>query len=92
MGAKYTVRAEPLPADHGADTDASCAGNGHGPPLAPLLVDAPTAARMLSISPRTLWQLTRDGAVRAVRLGRAVRYDVRDLTALVDGLKGEATP
>lgn len=44
-----------------------------------ILVDSREAARRLSISPRTLWQLTRDRVVRAVRIGKCVRYRVADL-------------
>jgi excisionase family DNA binding protein len=42
--------------------------------MEPLLVDAITAARLLGISPRTLWQLTADGAIRCRRVGRRVLY------------------
>lgn len=45
----------------------------------PLAVDARTAARMLSISPRTLWNLSNTGAVPVVRVGRRVLFQVRDL-------------
>jgi excisionase family DNA binding protein len=45
----------------------------------PLLVSPREAARMLSISPRTLWALTNVGTVRCVRIGRAVRYNPDDL-------------
>ena len=42
----------------------------------PLLVDAREAARLLAISPRTLWSLSKTGEIPVVRLGkRAVRYD-----------------
>jgi excisionase family DNA binding protein len=44
-----------------------------------ILVDAREAARRLAISPRTLWQLTRDGIVPSVRIGKCVRYRVVDL-------------
>jgi excisionase family DNA binding protein len=55
--------------------------------LTPLLVDARTASRLLAISPRTLWQLTRDGIVPAVRFGRSVRYAVEDLQAAIARLR-----
>lgn len=35
---------------------------------------APEAARLLGISPRTLWQLTKDGAVPHLRLAGRVTY------------------
>jgi excisionase family DNA binding protein len=52
----------------------------------PLLLTREAAA-FLRISERKLWQLTRDGAVPCVRLGRAVRYDRRDLIAFVEAMK-----
>jgi excisionase family DNA binding protein len=57
------------------------------PAAEPLLLTAREAAAALAISERTLWQLTKDGAVRCVRLGRAVRYDRRDLIALIEQRK-----
>lgn len=51
--------------------------------LPPLLVDTRTAARLLSISPRTLWSLTRQGDMPVIRIGRAVRYDVAALSRWV---------
>jgi excisionase family DNA binding protein len=40
----------------------------------PLLLDGIEAARLLGISPRTLWQLEKDGAIRSKRIGRRVLY------------------
>ena len=57
-------------------------------PILALLVDVPEAARLLTISPRKLWQLTHDGTLRAVRIGRAVRYDRADLQKFIDRQKG----
>jgi hypothetical protein len=55
----------------------------HGPPA--LLVDSVEAARLLSISLRSLWGLTSPrGDMPCVKLGRSVRYDVRDLVAWID--------
>ena len=52
--------------------------------VAPLLVDAATAATMLAISPRTLWQLTADGEIPVVTIGRAgKRYRPADLAAFI---------
>ena len=56
-------------------------------PIEPLLLHPPQAAHYLGISDRKLWQLTKDGAVRSVRIGRSVRYDRRDLIAYVDTLR-----
>jgi len=44
-----------------------------------ILVDAKEAARRLAVSPRTLWQLTKDRLVPVVRIGKCVRYRVTDL-------------
>jgi excisionase family DNA binding protein len=58
------------------------------PPLAvQLLLTPPQAAKALAICQRKLWELTKRGIIRATRIGRAVRYDVRDLTAFVDRAK-----
>ena len=45
----------------------------------PLLLRVPEAAKVLAISPRKLWELTNCGDIPCVRIGRAVRYDPRDL-------------
>jgi excisionase family DNA binding protein len=46
----------------------------------PLLVDAIEAARLLCVSPRTLWGITSPrGDLAAVRIGRSVRYARQDL-------------
>jgi excisionase family DNA binding protein len=49
-----------------------------------LLLTPKDAAAALSISERTLWQLTKDGTIPAVRLRRSVRYDVGALRAWLD--------
>jgi excisionase family DNA binding protein len=48
-----------------------------------LLITSKQAASMLAISERTLWQLTNDGHLPAVRFGRTVRYDLGDLRAFI---------
>ena len=61
------------------------------PALPKLLVDCRDAARMLSISPRALWSLTKNGELPAVRIGkRSVRYDVESLRRWIDQRKGGA--
>lgn len=56
-----------------------------------LLLDPIRAAQALSISPRTLWGLTRSGDIPAIRVGkRLVRYDPRDLTAYIDARRKAA--
>ncbi|RIK78413.1 MAG: DNA-binding protein [Planctomycetota bacterium] len=54
---------------------------------APLLLDSREAARRLGISARTLWTLTDEGRVKAVRINRLVKYDPRDLLAFIDSAK-----
>ena len=44
--------------------------------ISPLLVDEKTAAKLLCVSIRTLFNLRRDGALPFVRLGAAIRYRV----------------
>jgi excisionase family DNA binding protein len=48
-------------------------------PTAPLLVNAKTAARMLSIGARLLWTMTNAGEIPCVRIGRRVLYRVEAL-------------
>lgn len=49
-----------------------------------LLMTEAQAARMLSISPRKLWQLRKDGAIPYVPIGKSVRYRVSDLQRWID--------
>lgn len=44
------------------------------PRSAAMLLSANDAAKALSISTRTLWSLTANGEIPAVRIGRLVRY------------------
>lgn len=56
--------------------------------LIPLLVSPREAAKLLSISPRTLWGLTSPrGPIAVVHLGRLVRYSVDDLKSAISTLK-----
>ena len=55
--------------------------------IEPMLLTARQAARVLTISARTLWSLTKDGQIPAVRIGRAVRYDPADLRRWIDRAK-----
>ena len=57
---------------------------------APLLLRSREAAEALSISERTLWDLTKCGEIACIRIGRAVRYDPRDLLAFIERKKGVA--
>lgn len=56
-------------------------------PAKKLLYTAREAAQMLSISVRTLWTLTKAGLIRAVYIGRSVRYADSDLRLYVDCLQ-----
>jgi excisionase family DNA binding protein len=42
----------------------------------PLLLSALEAARLLNVSPRTVWSLTEAGSLPHVRIGRRVLYPV----------------
>jgi excisionase family DNA binding protein len=75
------IRAAPDPAPPAASNAAAPAA------ALPLLFTSRETARLLGISERTLWALTRRGEVPAVRIGRAVRYDRRDLIEYVDRLR-----
>ena len=55
-----------------------------------LLLNTRDAAAALAVSERTLWGLTAPrGPIPCVSIGRAVRYDVADLRAFIDGEKGD---
>jgi len=49
------------------------------PTVQPMLLTARQAAKALSVCEKTLWTLAQRGEIPAVRIGRAVRYDPRDL-------------
>jgi excisionase family DNA binding protein len=51
-----------------------------------LVTSKPAAAR-LAVCERTLWKLTASGEIRCVRIGRAKRYDVKDLDAFIERKK-----
>jgi excisionase family DNA binding protein len=51
---------------------------------AALLLNSRDAARMLAMSERALWDLMNRGEVRAIRVGRSVRYSPADLEAFVN--------
>jgi excisionase family DNA binding protein len=50
------------------------------------LLKAREAASLLAISERQLWQLTKDGKIQAIRLGKCVRYRVEDLKESLEKL------
>jgi len=46
------------------------------------------AARALSMSEKRLWNITQPrGPIPAAKIGRLVRYDIRDLLAFLDAMK-----
>lgn len=56
------------------------------------LVTLREAASRLSICERSVRNLIASGRLRRVRIGRAVRIDLRDLAAFVERAKGRQTP
>jgi excisionase family DNA binding protein len=48
------------------------------------------AAELLRLSERTVWQVTKAGQLRAVRLGKRVVYDPADLKQFVELAKSPA--
>jgi excisionase family DNA binding protein len=57
-------------------------------PTQPLLVDAREAARLLAVSPRTLYSLTRAGRLHAIPVGpRGIRYSRADLESFIASAK-----
>lgn len=53
-----------------------------------LLIDSREAAKALSICQRKLFQLTKEGKIKRVKIGVRVLYDPRDLIDFVDAQKG----
>ena len=51
------------------------------------LLKSKQSAAYLAISERKLWAITKVGDIPVVRLGRAVRYDRRDLDAFIQRAK-----
>ena len=55
--------------------------------IKPLLLTPNEAAKLLTISPRTLWELKENGKIRSIRINRLVRYDPQDLIAYIEKQK-----
>lgn len=54
----------------------------------PLLLPATEAARLLNVSPRTLWSITHPrGSLAVVRIGSRTLYSPADLAAWIDAQK-----
>jgi excisionase family DNA binding protein len=51
------------------------------------LVPSKTAAQVLAISERTLWSLQNRGEIPSVRIGRCIRFDLRDLDRWIEAHK-----
>lgn len=45
----------------------------------PLLVNSREAARLLSLSERSLWSLSASGEIPRIKVNKCVRYSVEDL-------------
>ncbi len=52
--------------------------------VAPLVVNAQAAANAMCMSVRHLYTLTKAGKIRAVRIGRCVRYRIADIERFLD--------
>jgi excisionase family DNA binding protein len=61
----------------------------HAPanPTEALLLTSLQAAKLLTVSPRTLWELTKNREIRVLRIGRLKRYRRSDLEAYIAGLR-----
>jgi excisionase family DNA binding protein len=57
--------------------------------ITPRLIRPKEASAYIAVSERTLWKLTQTRAIPAVRLGRAVRYDVVDLDRFIEKNKSQ---
>lgn len=57
-----------------------------------LLVTSREAARLLSICERSLWSLSQSGALKAVRIGRSVRYAVADIEDYIERSRQSVQP
>ena len=49
--------------------------------IPPMLLTLDEAAHVLRISPRMLWQLTKDGQIECKKIGALVRYRHKDIQA-----------
>jgi excisionase family DNA binding protein len=59
-------------------------------PVAPLLYTLRETAQALRLGQRTTWGLIKAGRIPAVKIGRALRIDPRDLMAFIDAQKAQA--
>lgn len=56
-----------------------------------LLLTQRQAAEACALCEKSLYLAVKRGELRAVKIGRAVRYDPRDLAAWIDRMKGGLT-
>jgi excisionase family DNA binding protein len=59
---------------------------------APLLMTVRETAAALALCEKSVWQLTRDGKLPVVRIGRAVRYDLADVLRFIAASKTGGEP
>jgi excisionase family DNA binding protein len=52
--------------------------------MEPVILTAEQTAKTLSISPRTLWSMTKQRAIQSIRIGRRVLYAVADIQKFID--------
>jgi len=52
--------------------------------IEPILYTVPEAAKLLRISKRTLWKLTKNGLIPCVRIGRRVYYKPNDILEFIN--------
>ena len=57
-------------------------------PTPKLLLTTRQAAEALQVCEKTVFNLTRSGQLRAVKIGSAVRYAVADIEAFIQSAKG----
>lgn len=63
-----------------------------GTPDSPsILLTVPEAARLLSLSNRTVWGLARSGKLRRIRIGRSLRIRRSDVETLIEA-SSESAP
>lgn len=59
-------------------------------PIDPMLIRAPEAAKLLNLSERTVWTLTKERKVPFVRIGRSIRYSPEALRAWITDRQRES--
>ncbi len=75
---------------HVGRTTTTSVGPGDDTPV--LLLTAAETSKALRLSPRKTWSLTASGELKCLRIGRSVRYDLRDLRSFIDQQKKGGAP